>query len=110
MVCNSLFGFSVQFHLAALTQGDWKGTAQSLSICAPLLVLLKQCWVIKGWRSACSCLIGVGEVEWKSVTALKSGNINIYPPGRQGCGTLGAAMASLHVLMEGPGTAVLLEN
>lgn len=95
MVCNSLFGFSVQFHLAALTQGDWKGTAQSLSGCAPLLVSLKQCWVIKGWRGAQSCLIGVGKVGWKSITALKSENIDVSPPGRQGCGTLGAVMASL---------------
>lgn len=32
-----------------------------------------------------------GEGGWKSVTALKSENIN----GRQSCGTLGAVMASL---------------
>lgn len=47
------------------------------------------------WRVACSCVTGVGKVGKKSITALKSENINISPPGSQGCGTLGTVMASL---------------
>lgn len=34
-------------------------------------------------------------MERKSITALKSENINVSPPGSQGWGTLGAVMASL---------------
>lgn len=53
------------------------------------------CGLLRGWRGACSCVIGVGKAEGKSITALKSENINVSPPGSQGCGTLEAVMASL---------------
>lgn len=94
MLHNSLFGFSVQF-LAALTWGDWKDTAQSVSLCSPLCVSLKQCsGLIRGWRGACSCVTGVGKAGRKSIAALKSESINVFSPGSQGCGTSGAVMAS----------------
>lgn len=41
----------------------------------------------------------MGKARRKSITALKSENINVSLPGRQGCGTLGAVMA-LFALLE----------
>lgn len=63
MVHNSLFGFSVQFHLAALTWGDWKDKAHSLSVRAPLLVCVAETvlWADQGMERCLQLCYRSGE-------------------------------------------------